>query len=63
MSVSMNPGATALQVTPREASSRAVDMVNPIRPALRRRVRRLAAVALLAHHRGDVDDPAGVLGA
>ncbi len=33
-SVSTNPGATALQVMPREASSRAVAFVSPIRPAL-----------------------------
>ena len=33
MSVWMKPGATALQVTLREASSRATDFVRPIRPA------------------------------
>ena len=32
-SVSTKPGATALQVMPREASSRAVAFVSPIRPA------------------------------
>jgi hypothetical protein len=32
-SVRTNPGATALQVMPREASSRAVAFVSPIRPA------------------------------
>ncbi len=34
MSVVMKPGATALQVTPRPASSRATALVKPIRPAL-----------------------------
>ena len=34
MSVSMKPGATALTVTPREASSLARDFVMPITPAL-----------------------------
>jgi len=34
MSVVMNPGATALQVTARPASSRATDLVKPTRPAL-----------------------------
>ena len=33
MSVRMNPGAIALQVTFRPASSRATDFVNPISPA------------------------------
>ena len=33
-SVSMNPGAMALQVTPREPNSLATDLVNPIKPAL-----------------------------
>ncbi len=33
-SVSMNPGATALQVMPRLASSRAVALVSPMSPAL-----------------------------
>ena len=32
-SVSTNPGATALTVMPREASSRAVALVSPISPA------------------------------
>ena len=34
MSVSMKPGAIALTVMPREASSRATDFVKPITPAL-----------------------------
>ncbi len=34
MSVSMNPGASALTVMLRDASSRATDWVNPIKPAL-----------------------------
>ena len=34
MSVSMNPGATALQVIPRLATSRAIDFVSPTSPAL-----------------------------
>ena len=34
MSVVMKPGATALQVTLRPASSRATALVKPIRPAL-----------------------------
>ena len=34
MSVSMKPGATALTVTPRAASSRASDLVRPMTPAL-----------------------------
>ena len=34
ISVSMKPGATALAVTPREASSLAMDLVRPIMPAL-----------------------------
>ena len=34
MSVSMKPGAMALTVMPREANSRATDLVNPISPAL-----------------------------
>ncbi len=34
MSVSMNPGAIALTVTPRDPNSRATDCVNPINPAL-----------------------------
>ena len=34
MSVSMKPGATALQRTPRPASSRAVVFVSPMTPAL-----------------------------
>ena len=34
MSVSMKPGARALTVMPREASSRARDFVRPMRPAL-----------------------------
>ena len=34
MSVSMNPGAMALTVTPRDASSRATDLVKPNRAAL-----------------------------
>ncbi len=34
MSVSIKPGAMALTVTPREASSRATDCVKPIKPAL-----------------------------
>ena len=34
MSVSINPGATAFTVIPREAISSARDYVNPIRPAL-----------------------------
>src|SRR5947207_3305656 len=33
MSVSTRPGATALTVTPRAATSRATDLVNPITPA------------------------------
>ena len=32
--VVMNPGATALTVIPREASSRAIERVKPITPAL-----------------------------
>ena len=32
-SVSTNPGATAFAVMPREATSRAVALVSPIRPA------------------------------
>ena len=34
MSVVMKPGAMALQVTLRLASSRAIDLVKPMRPAL-----------------------------
>ena len=34
MSVSMKPGATALTVTPRRATSAATVLVRPIRPAL-----------------------------
>ena len=34
MSVSMNPGAIAFTVIPREPSSRATDLVNPISAAL-----------------------------
>ena len=34
MSVSINPGASAFTVMPREASSRATDLVNPISAAL-----------------------------
>ena len=34
ISVAMKPGATALTVTPREASSLARDLVMPMRPAL-----------------------------
>ncbi len=34
MSVVMKPGATALTVTPREASSLAIVCVSPITPAL-----------------------------
>ena len=34
MSVAMNPGATALHVMPRLASSRAITFVSPINPAL-----------------------------
>ena len=34
MSVVMNPGATTLTVIPREASSRAIVLLNPIIPAL-----------------------------
>ena len=34
ISVSMKPGATALTVMSRLATSRASDLVNPIRPAL-----------------------------
>ncbi len=34
ISVSMKPGATALTVMAREATSRAIDLVNPITPAL-----------------------------
>jgi hypothetical protein len=34
MSVSMKPGAMRLAVMPRDASSRATDCVNPIKPAL-----------------------------
>ena len=33
MRVSMKPGATALTVMPREPTSLASDLVNPIRPA------------------------------
>ena len=33
MSVEMNPGATALAVTPRAASSRAMVFVRPMTPA------------------------------
>ena len=33
-SVTTKPGATALQVMPRDATSRAVALVRPIRPAL-----------------------------
>ncbi len=34
ISVSINPGATALTVIPREPTSRASDLVKPIMPAL-----------------------------
>jgi len=34
IAVAMKPGATALQVMLREASSRATDFVSPTRPAL-----------------------------
>ena len=34
MSVSMSPGATALTVMPRDATSRAIERVKPIMPAL-----------------------------
>ncbi len=33
MSVSMKPGQTTLQVMPREANSRATDLLKPISPA------------------------------
>ena len=58
MSVVMKPGATALTVMFREASSRATVRVNPITPGLARRVVRLTRVAHQARHAGDVDDPA-----
>ena len=34
MSLSTNPGATTLEVMPREPSSRASDLARPTRPAL-----------------------------
>ncbi len=58
MSVSMKPGAMALQVTPREASSLATDLVRPTSPALAGGVVRLPGVAHQAGDGGDVDDPA-----
>ena len=42
MSVSMKPGATALTVMEREATSRATDLVKPTMPGLARRVVGLA---------------------
>ena len=57
MSVSMNPGASALTVTPREANSLATDLVNPIKRRLAGRIIALAGVAHQANDGGDVDDP------
>jgi hypothetical protein len=50
MSVSMNPGAIALAVMPRDANSRATDFVKPMSAAL------LARVADQPNHGGDIDD-------
>ena len=57
MSVSMKPGATALTVMPREASSLARDLVNPSSACLRRGVIGLSGIAGHAHDRGQVHDP------
>ena len=62
MSVSMKPGATALTVMLRVASSRARALVKPIRPGLGRGIVHLAGIADRADHRADIDDaPAPLL--
>ncbi len=63
MAVSMKPGATALQVMLRELTSRAMAMVSPISPALRKR-HSFACPKSLAHlteNTGDVDDASPAL--
>lgn len=58
MSVSINPGATALTVIWRAASSLAQDLVRPSRPGLGGAVVGLSGVAHLAHDGRDVHDAA-----
>ena len=61
MAVWMKPGATALTVMLRLATSAASDLVMPIRPGLGGGIIALAGIAGGAHHRGDLDDAAPAL--